>query len=111
MIEEIVVTKIFVSDKSKDGKLFKTRDGKPYKKIAIKTDKHSDKWLSMLVFQQEAEVLNLEVGQTVFIKVEENGDFLNFSVPSRVDYIDERLKRVESLLQNKNIDVYEVDVP
>lgn len=102
---KVILEKVFVADADKAGNKFVDKNGKPYKKVAIKTDVHGDNWLSTLSFRDNDPVRDLQVGQSLDIVVEEvkSGDrtFLNFSIPSKVDKlsmkIDELEKRVIKL--------------
>ncbi len=93
---KIIITKVFVSDKSKEGKPFVDRNGKPYKKIGIQTNIHGSQWLSCLSFRDTDPVRELKEGQSADIKIEQNGQYLNFSLPTRLDLLEERIEKLES---------------
>lgn len=98
MITHAIVTKVFKSDKDKSGAPYKTKGGKPYWKVAIKTDKTGDDWYSALVFDTKAPEYCLEEGkesQFVF----EKGQYNNFRVPTKDDLFDARLSRVEQWIR------------
>lgn len=72
---------------------------KPWKKLGIKTDKHGDKWLGAFINQYNEKALaKLAVGQTVDVIVTQNGDFLNFSLPTRTDRLEARVAVIEQKL-------------
>ena len=41
----VSITKIYRTDKNKEGQVLMGRNGKPYTKISIKTKEHGDVWL------------------------------------------------------------------
>ena len=92
MIEKLKITKIFKSDKDKNGNFLKTKDGRAYSKLAIKTQEYGDRWISgFLSFWNE----NWVEGQIVGAVVEPNGDFLNLKKPDPVAELAERVKELE----------------
>jgi hypothetical protein len=102
MITHAIVTKVFKSDKDKSGKPFVSKNGKPYWKIGIKTDKTGEDWYSALVFDTKAAEYNLEEGkesQFVFDK----GQYNNFRIPTRDDLFDARLSRIEQWIRDYEV--------
>jgi hypothetical protein len=104
---KVIITKVFVSEKSKDGKPFVDRNGKPYKKISIQTDIHGTQWLSCLSFKDTDPVRNLSEGQSADIIIEQSGQYLNFSLPSRLDLLEARVAELENKLSGTPINVAE----
>lgn len=98
---KVIIAKVYINDKSKDGKPLIDRNGKPYKKVAIQTDIHGQKWLSCLSYREDDDVRQLVVDQSAEIVVEQNGEYLNFKLPSRLDLLEAALgdvqKRVSKL--------------
>ena len=91
-MEKLTITKIFKSDKDKNGNLLKTKDGRAYSKLAIKTKEYGDKWISgFLGYWNE----NWVEGQIVGAVVEPNGDFLNLKKPEPVAELEARVKELE----------------
>jgi len=92
-MQKLTITKIFKSDKDKNGNLLKTKDGRAYSKLAIKTKEYGDKWISgFLSFWNE----NWVEGQIVGANVEPNGDFLNLKKPDPVAELEVRVKELEN---------------
>jgi hypothetical protein len=91
----VIITKVYISDKNKDGVSFIDKNGKPYKKVAIQTNIHGEKWLSCLSFRDNDPVRDLVSGQSANIVVEEDGKYLNFSLPSRLDLLEARVEELE----------------
>jgi hypothetical protein len=104
---KVIITKVFISDKSKDGKAFVDRNGKPYKKVGIQTNIHGPQWLSCLSFRDTDPVRELTEGQSADIIVEQNGQYLNFSIPSRLDLLEARVSELENKLSGTPINVAE----
>src|SRR3990167_9743310 len=99
MIEKVKLTKIYVNDTKKSGEKLLTKDGRPYRKIAIQTDKHAG-YLSDFIFRDDDEKLTWKVGDEVEIIVYHNGDFLNFKTPTRLDLLEIRIEALENLLNS-----------
>ena len=94
-MQKLTITKIFKSDKDKNGNLLKTKDGRAYSKLAIKTKEYGDKWISgFLSFWNE----NWIEGQIVGAVVEPNGDFLNLKKPDPIAELAERVTELEKLV-------------
>ncbi len=115
-LETVKITKVFVSDKSKDGKPFVSKNGKPFWKIGILTDKYPKDWYSALAFSDDAEEKNLVEGQEVKIIFDNSGQYKNFQLPSRLDQLEERVAVLEANsrlgLQNKPLvpDIKEIEI-
>ena len=97
-ITKVKLTKIYINDTKKDGAKLIDRNGKPYKKIAIQTDKHAG-YLSDFIFRDDDEKLTWKVGDGVEIMVYQNGDFWNFKVPGRLDKLEIRVNELEELIK------------
>lgn len=68
----------------------------PWKKVGIQTKQHGDKWLGCFYNKyNEAQLDALKEGVTVDIKVTEDGQYLNFSMPTAVDLLTVRVARLE----------------
>lgn len=102
MITHAIVTKVFgPTDKKKDGTPLVTKKGKPYKKIAIKTDKTGDVWYGYSDFFGDGKEINIKEGDEHLISFDDSGEFKNFSFPNKTDIlgakVDELEKRLKSL--------------
>ncbi len=102
-IEQVKLTKIYINDTKKDGTKLIDRSGKPYKKIAIQTDKHAG-YLSDFIFNQDDPKLQWQVGNEVEIIVTMNGDFKNFKVPTKFDKLELRVEALEEFVKNGSKD-------
>lgn len=114
-MEKVRVLKVYKSDKDKAGKTFVAKNGKPFWKVAIQTDKTQNDWYSCLAFGQEDRVMRLKEGDEVDIIFETEGQYKNFSLPSRLDLLELRVKNLEDKLLTsagtKVPDFSEVDLP
>lgn len=93
---KLKITRLFISDKDKQGVPLKTKDGRPYTKVAIKSQEFADRWLSGFSGDWNR---NWKEGDIVDVKVDEkvmpDGNiYLNFS---KIDPIDELSGRVAVL--------------
>lgn len=75
---QITLTKVFRSTTKKDGTPLIGKNGRPYTKLALKCNEHGDKWLSGF---DGKETQGWREGDTVNVEIEQNGEYLNFSVP------------------------------
>lgn len=95
-MEKQKITSLTVYDKDKNGNLLKTKDGRNYSRLVIKTDKHGDKSLSGFVGKITA---NWKVGDEVELKVTEVGStdgktYYNFEVPKEEDRSNQKLEQI-----------------
>src|SRR3990167_5043981 len=97
-IEKCKLTKVYVNDTKKSGEKLLTKDGRPYRKIAIQTDKHAG-YLSDFIFRDDDEKLGWAVGMEVEIIAYENGEYKNFKVPTRLDRLEIRVNELEELIK------------
>ena len=89
------ISRIIIGDKRKDGTLLIDDRGNKYKKIIIKTPDTGDKWVSAFIRSEKDERLNWKIGDTITIKVEPSGDFLNFTMPTPAEMLEPRVKALE----------------
>src|SRR3990167_6748240 len=99
-IEKLTITKIFINHESKEKKPFITDKGKKFWKIAIQVDEkdYKGEYLSSLIFNEDDERFNWQVGQQISVIVERNGQYLNFSVPTRLDRLEIRVNELEEII-------------
>src|SRR3990167_9738353 len=100
-IEKLTITKIFINHESKEKKPFITDKGKKFWKIAIQVDEkdYKGEYLSSLIFNEDDERFNWQVGQQISVIVERNGQYLNFSIPTRFDRLEIRVNELEELIK------------
>lgn len=85
-IENVLITKINVTDKDRNGVPLKGKYG-PYLRVGIQTEQHGTKWLSGFANNRMDKMANLEVGQEYSILTWMNREYLNFSMPKQQDYV------------------------
>lgn len=89
---QLSITKVFRTDKDKVGNDLKTRDGRRYERVLIKTQEYGDKWLSG--FGNNSNVMWRE-GDKINIEVEEikKGDniYLNFKTLDKLDLLEKEI--------------------
>ena len=99
-IENLTITKIFINHESKDKKPFITDKGKKFWKIAIQVDEdYKGEYLTSLIFNEDDERFNWQVGQQISVIVERNGQYFNFSIPTRLDRLEIRVNELEELIR------------
>jgi hypothetical protein len=89
------IKSLIIGDKKKDGTPLIDKRGNPYKKIVIKTEPTGAQWVSGFIRNEKDERFSWKVGDTVTIKVEPNGEYLNFILPLPSDLFEERIKSLE----------------
>jgi hypothetical protein len=89
---QVHLTKVYRTKQDKAGNQLKTKQGKPYERISIKTQEHGDRWLSGFGASWNE---GWNDDDTVNVTVEENGQYLNFSKADPVDELEARVKRLE----------------
>ncbi len=89
---ELTITKIYRSDKDKNGNPLKNKNGNPYERVSIKAVQTGDKWISG--FGNEGNKKWTE-GMTINIEVEEKNGFLNFKNPSKLSNLFKMYKDLE----------------
>lgn len=113
-METVRIVKVYKSDKKKDDTPleFKGRDGKMRKamKVAIKTDKHGDVWISCLAFNSDDPVLSLKEGDEKTLVIWENNGFLNFKLPTKLDMLESRIEAIENHLRMRETQTTSVGV-
>ncbi len=88
------LTKVFRTTEDKQGNELRTRDGRPYERLAVKVAEHGEKWVSG--FGNKANAYWKE-GDEVDINIEQKGEYLNFSMPNVWDAIKDLRERVAQL--------------
>lgn len=101
---KVTLTGVWHNATNKAGQPFMSKAGKPYERCSIKTAQHGEKYLSGF---GNKTTKTWQVGEEVDILVEENGEYLNFSLPkvevgglSELDR--EMFMRIEKKLDNVN---------
>ncbi|NHZ84603.1 MAG: hypothetical protein GWP19_01820 [Planctomycetia bacterium] len=92
-MEKVTLTKVYRSTTNSEGQTLKTKDGREYTRVSIKTDKHGDVLLSGFGNRSNA---NWKEGDTVEIVVEQKGQYLNFSMPDEVALLKIRVEKLEA---------------
>jgi hypothetical protein len=99
-ITKITLTRVFATDKNKDGTPLMSKLGKPYSKMSVKCVEHGDKWLSGFKGKENE---FWKEGDQVDVIVKQNGDFLNYEVPKAEDKLAMRVSALEvEVMQLKN---------
>ena len=96
-ITKITLTRVFATDKNKDGTPLMSKLGKPYSKMSIKCVEHGDKWLSGFKGKENE---FWKEGDQVDVIVKQNGDFLNYDVPKAEDKLAMRVSAIEVDIMN-----------
>ncbi|MEK7180286.1 MAG: hypothetical protein AAB706_02320 [Patescibacteria group bacterium] len=93
MIKKLTLTKIYRSTTNKDGQELRTKDGRPYEKLGIKTEEYGDKWLSGFGNRFNE---NWREGNVVEVEVEQKGEYLNFKGLTPIDLLAARVAKLEN---------------
>lgn len=104
-MENLTLSKVYKSDKNKDGEPFKAKDGKKFWKVAVKFSEYGEEWFSCLAFREDDKVMQLEEGEMVNVILTENNGFKNFKLPTRIDMLELRLERLERALKDSSVEL------
>ena len=99
-MEKFKISAIKTYTKDKNGNELKTKDGRAYVRVNIQVAQHGAKWLSGFGSNTNA---NWKVGDEVELIVKENGEYLNFSEPKKIDAVDEKLEKILNKLTQMNL--------
>ena len=101
-VQKITLTRVYRSDKSKEGVAFVSKLGKPYTKLGLQTKEHGEKWLSGFDGShtsswKEGDVVDVVVTPNVG---KDGKTYLNFEVPKDTDKLESRLAALEVQVMN-----------
>src|SRR3990167_11033752 len=99
-MEKFKINKITRYTKDKQGVQLKTKDGRDYTRVNLQVAQHGQKWISG--FGSNTNV-NWKEGDEVELIVKENGEYLNFSEPKKIDAVDEKLEKILNKLTQMNL--------
>ena len=77
-VTKLTLTRVFRT-KEKDGKPLVSKQGKPYEKVAVKAKEFGEAWISGFGNKGNS---GWKEGDVVEIELSQNGDYLNFKMPS-----------------------------
>lgn len=120
-MEKLTVTKVFISDKNKEGVEFKSKKGEKFWKVGVKFDKWPEEWFSCLVFKEDDYAMKLKEGDERLFVIE-RGEYNNFKLPTRLDVLESRIEALEratrpvqkigeSILNQAEEDINPEDIP
>ncbi len=99
-IRQLLLSKVYINDKSREGKEFITEKGKKFWKIAVQDEKeYGNEYLSDLIFDEDDIRFNWKPGQQVNVVVEKKGQYLNFKMPDKFDYLEARVEALEEFIR------------
>lgn len=99
------LTNVTRYDKDKEGNPLKTKDGRPYTRLVIKTDEYQAKSISGFDSQ---ETRDWKVGDEVEAEVEQKGEYLNFKLPKKGELSQQTLEQILKTVTNLRLDVSEI---
>lgn len=106
----VKITKVFTSTTDKQGKPLMGKNGKPYTRMAIKTQEHGEKWLSGF---QNAYNANWKEGDTVDLEIDEvfrdGKAYLNFRSLTKIDLLEARIVKIEEAI--RRLEKEDVEIP
>ena len=85
----------------RNGVPLRTRDGRTYTRLLIKTEEHANQWISGF---QNKQNYNWKVGDLVNIEIQEvqkdGQTYLNFRTQDRIDLLEARIATLEIQIRN-----------
>ena len=91
---KITLTKVFRSNKDKEGKELIGKNGRPYEKLGLKAQEYGDRWISGFGNRTNQ---NWKEGDQVEVEIEEKGQYLNFKT---IDKEEVQLNEMKTILTN-----------
>lgn len=92
---KITLTKVFTTNKDKEGNELKSKKGVPYTRMSIKANEYGDKWISGF---QNKDNKDWKEGDTVEVEIKENGEYLNFETPKKEDIASGQMTNILNIL-------------
>jgi len=96
-MEKVTIARLGWRKENKEGKLYMTKMGKPFEMCNILI-KETQKWASSPIFDRDHDAYGWKEGDKVELVLEQNGQYLNFKVPTRLDKLELRLEAIEKKL-------------
>ena len=95
-----VIEKLVITTKNKEGEPLVDKNGKGYSRAGIKVAEFPNKWLSCLCYAPKGtygprKELEIVEGESHWLRVEQNGDFLNFKLASSIDVLEMKVEKLE----------------
>lgn len=81
---KLTLTKVYTTNKDKEGNELKSKKGIPYTRMSIKAQEYGDKWISGF---QNKDNKDWKEGDTVEVEIKENGEYLNFETPKKEEVV------------------------
>ena len=103
--ETVTITKIFTTDKNKDGSPLMSKTKQPYTRMSIQTQEFGAVWLSGFKGKESGA---WKEGDKVDILLKKSpnpkgGEYLNFDVPKLEDKVNGEIEKIHNLLTGMNI--------
>jgi len=100
-MKKIKVDKIYRNETKQDGSKYVSKAGKEFKYVTIMTTGTDGTQYKLSNCDYDDWTASIEEGQMVLVTIEKNGEYLNFSKPTKVDMLESVVtdlsKRVEAL--------------
>ena len=102
-LKTIKLEKVFINDKKSDGTPFVNKNGGKYEMAVIYWEgKSASCYLDAKFGEKKKEIISKWTqGSTVSVKIEQNGSYLNFDIPSKLDLLEERVDNMSEFIKSK----------
>ena len=89
--------KIYINEKKSDGTPYIDKNGNPFKMAVIENEKGDKASMYCGKFQAKdlEEIKTWKSGDTVRVNLEQDGKYINFSLPSKTDELSEKIASLE----------------
>lgn len=97
MIKEVKLKSIYINEKKADGTPYIDKNGNSYKLVVIENEAGHKASMFCGKFQAKdlEEIKTWKSGDVVKINLEQDGKFLNFSIPNRTDELQDKIANLE----------------
>jgi hypothetical protein len=103
MLQEIKLKAIYINDKKNDGTPYLNKKGQPFKMCVIEGDsgKKASMYIGMFAgaWDKKLEIVSSwKVNDTVKVDLIQDGQYLNFNLPTKTGELEERVSALEAVV-------------
>lgn len=98
-LKKIKIDKIYHNDSKKDGSAYKDKNGKPFKLVTIYTKDKEGKDARLTYCDYKGVTEEWKEGEEVTVEITKNGEYLNFSPPSKLDLLEEEVGKLKARVE------------
>lgn len=114
MLKNVKVENVYVNTQSKNGEAYINKKGRPYALVVIENEdgQKASMYADLEWHTNKIKQVQEMKGERVFLEFEKKGDFLNFDIPKKIDFVETKVKDLEkrvTKLEGNNLDAHTHD--